>query len=136
MVYRRPPNLKNSYHGEVLEKSFKKIVIDNIYKEMERYEAPMPDIIFAGDINFLKASWNAGMGTINPDNACNNTSIQLLIKVASDLNLLQKVSEGTRITRNGGQNILELIFTNNHNLISNIYIQPSEITDHKYIKQD
>ena len=41
--------------------------------------------------------------------------------------------EGTRETRNGGKNILELIFTNNHELITNIHIQPSEITDHKYI---
>ena len=28
---------------------------------------------------------------------------------------------------------MELIFTNNHDLITNVQIQPSEITDHKYI---
>ena len=73
------------------------------------------------------------MGTVNPGGTCNDRSLRQLIDVASDLNLLQKITEGTRKTRNGGHNILELIFTNNHDLISNIYIQPSKITDHKYI---
>merc|ERR1711874_499440 len=36
--------------------------------------------------------------------------------------------------KNGDERILELIFTNSHNLISNIYIQPTEISDNKYIK--
>merc|ERR1712236_206983 len=54
-------------------------------------------------------------------------------KVASHYNLLQTVTEGTRETRSGGSNILEIIFTNNHDLILNVQIQPSEITDHKYI---
>merc|ERR1711874_119488 len=47
---------------------------------------------------------------------------------------LQVIMEGTRVTRSGGHNILDLIFTTNHELITNIHIQPSEITDHKYIK--
>jgi len=32
--------------------------------------------------------------------------------------------------------MLELIFTNNHELISNIYIQLSEFTDHEYVKRE
>merc|ERR1711874_930608 len=44
------------------------------------------------------------------------------------------MGEGTRVTKSGHQNILELIFTNNHELITNMQIQPSEKTDHKYIK--
>ena len=47
--------------------------------------------------------------------------------------MLQIVSEGTRETRKGNRNISELIFTNNHELISNIYIETSKITDHKYL---
>ena len=101
---------------------------------MGTYETPMPDIILAGDFNFPKASWNAGIGSVSPDGKHNDISLQQLINVASDLNLLQKVTEGTRTTRKGAERILELILTNNHNLISNMYIQPSEISDHKYIK--
>ena len=38
------------------------------------------------------------------------------------------------MTRSGRRNILELIFTNNHELITSVHVQPSEITDHEYIK--
>merc|ERR1712002_1163174 len=34
MVYRPPPSYKSKYQGEVLEKSFKNIVINNIYSEI------------------------------------------------------------------------------------------------------
>ena len=133
MVYRPPPNSKNKYHGETLEKSFKEIVINNVQKVMHDFQSPTPDIILAGDFNFPKAIWNAGIGTVRSDEASNKMSLQQLINIASDLNLIQMVTEGTRETRNGGHNILELIFTNNHELISNTYIQSSKITDHKYI---
>ena len=72
MVYRPPPCNTNIYHGEVLAESFKKIVIDNIYKVIGRYEAPMPDIILTGDFNFQRASWNAGIGSVNPDGKYND----------------------------------------------------------------
>ena len=133
MVYRPPPSYKSKYHGGMLEKSFKDIVIKNIHKEMNKFKAPTPDIILAGDFNFPKAQWNAGIGTIKSDCLCNRNSLQELLMVASHYNLLQMVTEGTRETRSGESNILELIFTNNHDLITNVQVQPSEITDHKYI---
>ena len=54
MVYRPPVSYKGKYHGEFLEKSFKDIVIKNIYNEMNKFKAPTPDIILAGDFNFPK----------------------------------------------------------------------------------
>ena len=133
MAYRPPPNHKSQYHGDILEQSFKNIVIDNVRKVMHQYKTPTPDIILAGDFNFPKASWEAGIGRINPDCISNKKSLQSLLDIATEYNLLQKIAEGTRVTRSGGQNILELLFTNNNDLISNIYVQPSMITDHKYI---
>ena len=67
MAYRPPPNHKSQYHGDILEQSFKNIVIDNVRKVMHQYKTPTPDIILAGDFNFPKASWEAGIGRINPD---------------------------------------------------------------------
>ena len=85
MVHRPSPNNNNNiYHGEILAESFKKIVIDNIHKVIGRYEAPMPDIILTGDFNFPKASWNAGIGSVNPDGKYNDISLRQLINVASD----------------------------------------------------
>ena len=118
MAYRPPPNHKNHYHGEILEYSFKNIIIDNIKKVMMKYNTPTPDVILAGDLNFPKASWKAGIGEINSDSRSNKRSLKLLIDFATEFNLLQKIEEGTRETRSGSQNILELIFTNNHKLIS------------------
>ena len=131
-VYRPPPNYNNQFHGEILEKSFEKIVINNIYKVMRNYTSPAPDIILTGDFNFPKAIWCNGIGRPDTDTS-NDKSLQQLIDVSADLSLLQKVNKGTRESRKGNLNILELIFTNNHELISNIYVEPSKITDHKYI---
>ena len=154
MVYRPPPNYKNEYHGEILEKSFENIVINNIYRVMKEYTAPVPDILLAGDFNFPNANWSNGIGRPkadtalidnpsqhlsngtdqpNADTVISDNSLQQLIDVAANLNLLQKVTQGTRVTRKGNENTLELIFTNNHELISNIYVETSKITDHKYI---
>merc|ERR1711867_394215 len=108
-------------------RKMEKIVIKNIHKEMNKFNAPTPDIILAGDFNFPKAQLNAGIGTIKSDCLCNRNSLQELLKVASHYNLLQTVTEGTRETRSGDSNILELIFTNNHNLITNVQIQPSDL---------
>merc|ERR1712033_117411 len=76
---------------------------------------------------------NAGIGTINSGCRCNRNSLQELLNVASHYNLLQTVTEGTRNTWRGDSIILDLIFTNNHDLITNVQVQSSEITDHKYI---
>ena len=100
---------------------------------MKDYKSPVPDIVIAGDFNFPKAVWNHGIGEAKATTRNENNSLQQLIDVASNLNLLQKISFGTRKTRSGNSNILELVFTNNHDLVSNIYGEHSEITDHDYI---
>ena len=61
MIYRPPPDYDSCYHGEVLEKSFKTTVIENINKVMKNYMSPVPDIIIAGDFNFPRAMWKHGI---------------------------------------------------------------------------
>ena len=117
----------------MLEKSFKTIVIDNIYKVMKDHISPVPDIIIAGDFNFPRAIWRHGIGEAFANTKGEKNSLQQIIDVAADFNLLQKVSFGTRKSKLGNSNILELIFTNNHELITNIYGEHSEISDHDYI---
>ena len=36
LAYRPPPNHKSNYHGDILEKSFNNVVIDNIHKVMNK----------------------------------------------------------------------------------------------------
>ena len=133
MIYRPPPNYKTGYYGEKLEKSFKNIVIDNVNKVISQYKSPVPDIILAGDFNFPKAIWTHGIGEAFANSKSERNSLQQLIHVASNLNLLQKVSFGTRETIAGNSNTLELVFTNNHELITNIYSEHSKLSDHKCI---
>ena len=132
-VYRPPPNHKKGYYGKVLENSFKSIVLDNINKVMLQYPAPVPDVILTGDFNFPKAKWTHGIGEAFATSKSEKESLEQLINIASNFNLLQKVSKGTRETRTGKDNALELVFTNNHELISNLYIERSKLTDHKYV---
>merc|ERR1711874_869660 len=134
MVYRPPPNNNSIYREDKLVRSFNDIVISNINKVIGKFQAPTPDIILTGDFNFPKALWDTGMGTVQTDDPCNRKSLQQLIDLASRYNLLQTVTEGTRVTRSGRCNILELIFTNNLELITSVQVEPSDITDHEYIQ--
>ena len=133
MAYRPPPDYDTIYHGEILENSFKTIVVDNIYKVMNKYKSPVPDIVLAGDFNFPKAVWKHGIGEAFANTRTEKNSLQQILDIASHYNLLQKVTFGTRKTRTGKRNILELIFTNNHDLIANIYGEKSKISDHDFI---
>ena len=133
VVYRPPPDYDTIYHGEILKNSFKKTVIDEINKVMDKYTAPVPDIVLTGDFNFPKAVWKQGIGEAKANSRSEKESLEEIIKLASNLNLLQKVNFSTRKARSGKGNILELIFTNNHDLITNMYSEKSKLSDHDYI---
>ena len=110
MVYRPPPNYESGHYGEILEKSFKTIVIENFNKVIHQYKAPVPDIILAGDFNFPKAIWTYGIGEAFANTISEKKQLQQLIDVAANTNLLQKVTFGTRQTRSGNDNTLVLFF--------------------------
>ena len=100
---------------------------------MNMYKAPVPDVILAGDFNFPSAVWKHGIGEAFGNTISVKNSLQQLIDVAANFNLLQKVTFGTRETRLGNNNTLELIFSNNHELISNIYSEHTHLSDHRCI---
>ena len=45
LAYRPPPNHKNNYHGDILEKSFNDVVIDDIHKVMNK-QKPQHQIFY------------------------------------------------------------------------------------------
>ena len=120
LAYRPPPDYspcnRNKYHGPPLAKSFKSIIIDQINNTINKLGSPVPDILLMGDFNFPNALWRQGTGVRINGTAPESLMLNSLINTCDSLSLLQKVTVGTRDTPSGGSNILDLIFTNNHQL--------------------
>ena len=135
MAYRPPPDYTtpNTYNGPHLSSSFKSIILDNIAKTLEDLPLPTPDIILAGDFNFPKASWRNGLGIRHDGNSHETQMMHSLMDLCDNHNLLQQVTFGTRPTPSGGSNTLDLIFTNNHQLIGEISHRQTALSDHEII---
>ncbi|MEL7079382.1 MAG: reverse transcriptase family protein [Cyanobacteria bacterium J06582_2] len=135
LAYRPPPDYDhaNQYHGTHLESSFSNIIINNVNNIILNFGAPTPDIILAGDFNFPNAKWCEGTSQRPQGNSPESLMLCKLINTCESHNLLQKINFGTRNTLAGNSNILDLIFTNNHQLITSISHQQSTISDHNMI---
>ena len=140
LAYRPPPDYSpknhNMYNGIPLFQSFKNIIIDQINLTINNLGTPTPDILLMGDFNFPKATWHEGTGTRLQGNAPESLMLNLLINTCDTHNLLQKVTSGTRLTPSGTLNMLDLIFTNNHQIINKIIPRSSKLSDHKVITCD
>ena len=135
LVYRPPPHYTpdNLYHGPPLEQSFQNIVLNNISSVINTLGSPEPDMILLGDFNFPKAVWREGVGIKHQGISPENRMLNSLIDVCDTHNLLQKITFGTRPTQLGEENILDLLFTNNDDLLCNITRQASALSDHYLI---
>ena len=132
LAYRPPPDYDhgNQFNGPHLENSFSRIIIENINSILLNSEAPMPDVILAGDFNFPNAKWCEGIGLRPQGHSPESRMLCQLINTCDTHNLLQQINFGTRNTPTGGSNTLDLIFTNNHQLITNTTHYKSSISDH------
>ena len=140
LAYRPPPNYdSNLYHGAPLERSFQNIIVDNINRTILDLGNPTPDIVLMGDFNFPRAKWREGSGVritkIAPESraAPESRMLNKLIDTCDSHNLLQKVTFGTRRTPTGESNMLNLIFTNNHSLMSSLSPHETSLSDHSFI---
>ena len=135
LVYRPPPHYTpdNLFHGEPLEQSFKNVVLDNIDSVINDLGTPEPDIVLLGDFNFPKAIWREGVGIHLHGDSSETRMANRLIDISDMHNLLQMITFGTRPTQQGEENTLDLIFTNNHDLLCDISKQASVMSDHYLI---
>ena len=113
----RPPNCPTNHFTEF---------IDSFCTTLEQLDSPMPNIILNGDFNFPGVNWI--------DETCSCPRIQdklqaeNLLDVADSFMLQQLILEPTR-----GDNILDLVFTNNMDLLDNIKVAHTTISDHRLI---
>ena len=132
LAYRPPP--KND--GLNLEASFNEIVIENIEREIRSLGTPSPNVLIMGDFNFPNATWNEGTATERSDASPEGRMFNKLIGLCETYQLLQKVPFGTRMSPTGRDNMLDLIFTNNHRLLGELRKINTAMSDHSLIEVD
>ena len=113
----RPPGCTTEKFIEVTE-----IIRSNI----RSIGNPEPTIVITGDFNLPNIEWNrySIYGGTSPD----RTQADALFRLVDELLLRQIVENATR-----GDNILDLFLTNNDDLVSNIQIEDTIMSDHRIL---
>ena len=108
--------------------------IKEIRSTLKNISKPMPNIIICGDFNFPFLKWKNVNGNIIGEKikGCTQSDREqsdLLLSLTNDFQLTQEISENTR-----KENCLDLLFTNNSDLIQNIKLYDTAHSDHKIIE--
>ena len=128
IVVYRPPKTKSQEFD---------VILNGIQEILNTLDKPDPTIILSGDFNFPFVKWNKMI-----DNSCtwdyiSNTNATIdekqqfekLIKMCQNQCMLQTIEEPTR-----EENTLDLLFTNENNLITSIEVNKSKLSDHNLIE--
>ena len=112
-------------------------VIDKIKHKLAVMDAPEPTVLITGDFNFPFIEWKK-----NETNACNwrkkttdhgttdqQKQFNKLLEVTDKHHLVQMIEEPTR-----EENTLDLIFTNNPEIITQLDISKTIMSDHNIIE--
>ena len=117
IVVYRPPNVPKDHFDRVI-KWIRSVVdeVDNSYS-----------VVIVGDFNFPYIDWNSGKvnGGVPVDM---QQSAENFLYLLSDLFMTQYVSLPTR-----SNNILDLFFTNNPYLVTNVAVSDTELSDHRMV---
>ena len=105
---------------------------DKVVQQVEIYAMskgpPLPNIILVGDFNFPQIEWELGRVEGGRKSALETKQALRLFESIDALCLEQIVHEPTRLT-----NILDLIMTNNNDMIYDCKVSDPGISDHKMI---
>ena len=100
--------------------------LEALKRDIERTSPPLPNIVIAGDFNFPIVDWASR--EIHGGAEYSQRQAELLLNLMNDEILEQYVVEPTR-----GNNILDLIITNNEDMISEITTAETIMSDHKLL---
>lgn len=125
VVYRQPDvpiDGCRSTHVEFTE------AMTKIRTLLSNLDTPSPDVILCGDFNLPHANWH---GTCTKPGASTDEKkiIDILASLASDFFLTQCVDKPTR-----RENILDLIFTNNEELVNSFVSMKTDFSDHNIVE--
>ena len=116
----RPPSCTEPKFNEMLT---------DISAAIEKMSAPMPNLIMCGDFNLPIIDW--GTGKISGGTHDLQKQAEALMEFMSAHCLQQMISEPTRMN-----NILDLFLTNNPEIVTNVKISNTVISDHRLITVD
>lgn len=138
LVYRPPTRYEQGtdHNRHTIEQSFNNIIISNIDKVLSSLGTPTPNTLIMGDFNFPNATWKEGIAYPLKGTSPDTKMLNKLIETCETHQLLQYVPFGTRYTRNGGDNKLDLIFSNNHRLLCELRRLTTALSDHSLIECD
>ena len=128
IVIYRPPDTKSAVFALVLNK---------VKKLLSQMEAPEPTVIVSGDFNFRFIQWTRGelngckwrMKTYSQAKEDEKRQFFKMMDVMDSFHLTQTIQEPTR-----KENTLDLVFTNNTNIFTQIDVSKTILSDHDLIE--
>ena len=128
IVYRTPDDPK--HNRKSAEKEFSQF-LKAARDCLKKLPAPTPDIILCGDFNLPNADWNSGECRSGASRVREEQKmVSALYSFAVDNFLVQQIEQPTH--RDG--NILDLLFTNNSDLVHSYTSTYSGQSDHKVVE--
>ena len=115
-IYRPPACPTNKFNDQ----------LSKIRKIIGSLPPPMPTIILSGDLNFPLINWD--LENIYGGAADMRTQAQALLEFANDFCLNQVINTPTR-----GNNILDIVMTNSEDVLHDIEVNKSNLSDHNII---
>ena len=122
-IYRQPDDSMHNHRSGVAELTQALKEISNVIDTLKG----TPDILLCGDFNLPTATW---CSTENAPSTPNNALINALNEFQNKHFLTQMVNKPTH----KAGNILDLIFTNNQQLINEIHCLPTQFSDHYVVE--
>ena len=125
-IYRQPDDSSHNHRSGAAEFTLALQEITNTIATLQG----TPDILLCGDFNLPNATWHRNDTTENSTPSSNNALTQALIEFQNKHFLTQMVHKPTH--RAG--NILDLVLTNNQQLINEVHCLPTQFTDHYVVE--
>ena len=104
----------------------------SVLSEVQRYAAkwapPLPNVLVVGDFNFPHVNWTTGEISGGEKSRLERCSAQQLFSFNEQLCLTQLVDLPTR-----GPNILDLVLTNNCDMVHSCTVLDTDMSDHRLI---
>ena len=128
VVIYRPPKTEKKVFDKILNE------LEKIFQNMKK---PEPTVLISGDFNFPFVDWNrmsnggCSWSIKSKSNATQDEKMQFerLNNICEEQNMVQIIEEPTR-----ERNTLDLMYTNEINIVTNIDVNKSAISDHSRVE--